>query len=172
MDALTKLFDPMNPPVFWAAISGTVAVLVAAGTFFTWISAKTSDRRARTPPGHEDPSGGDTSEVTDQTYAFVKDDEMTIQSGRFTANYHDAKWQLLTGKGDRPFERRIDFPKSFKEPPIVAVSLVGLDVDKGANLRVSVEAHETDRNGFTIYFKTWSDTKVYGLSAQWIAYGN
>ena len=37
MDVLQKLFDINNPEVFWAAVSGTVAFLVAIGSFIKWL---------------------------------------------------------------------------------------------------------------------------------------
>jgi len=37
---------------------------------------------------------------------------------------------------------------------------------------VTVEAREIDRNGFTVMFRTWADSKVYGIWVQWVAYGN
>ena len=97
--------------------------------------------------------------------------DMIIESGKFQATYKDSSWQLLKGQGPRPFEKRINFPQPFKAPPVVFVSLTGLDVSREANCRVRIEAHDIDRNGFTIHFSTWSNTQVYGLWAEWLAYG-
>ena len=97
---------------------------------------------------------------------------MKVQSGKFKAGFNNPKWQLLDGQGKRPFQKRIDFPHSYEEPPIVVVALTGLDVDKSMNLRVEVDAPDVDRNGFSIVFKTWSNTKIYSVWVQWIAHGN
>lgn len=100
------------------------------------------------------------------------DDEMLIQSGNYSAGREKAMWQLLEGRGERFFQARVEFAKPFKEPPIVTMSLSGLDVDKADNLRVRVEARDVDRNGFTVFLMTWWETQVYRLWVQWVAYGN
>jgi len=186
MNTLLSLFDPNNPPVFWAAISATTAALVAIGGLIKWLNSH-ANQDGRTTK--KDNITSQKSIFKPRQFRFIKEDtedprnskrivysgegeDMMIQSGKYNANSRTPKWQLLSGKGDRPHEERIDFPTSFKEPPSVIVGLTGLDVDKTENLRVVVEARTPDRNGFTIYFKTWSETKVYGLWIQWIAFGS
>ena len=97
---------------------------------------------------------------------------MRIQTSEFHAGRNDPSWQLLEGQGERPFTKRVDFRDTFTKPPIVVVALSGLDVDEKHNLRIIVDAEKVDKNGFDVVFRTWSNTKVYGVRVRWTAFGD
>ncbi len=66
---------------------------------------------------------------------------------------------------------RVDFKKSFAQPPAVMLGITQLDMIDGSNHRITVSATKVDKTGFTYNFLTWCDTKVWSANAQWIAIG-
>lgn len=78
---------------------------------------------------------------------------------------------MWTGNGPRQMRRRIDFPESFRDHPVVSVSLSMWDMDNASNPRMDISADQIDENGFEIVFKTWSDTRIARVRADWMAIG-
>ena len=50
------------------------------------------------------------------------------------------------------------------------VSLSLLDTEKNTNLRINVYAEHIDTSGFDLRIATWHDTKLYRITATWIAF--
>ncbi|KAI5927880.1 hypothetical protein F4810DRAFT_161261 [Camillea tinctor] len=78
----------------------------------------------------------------------------------------------------RPWERhqektsgRINFPKEFKYPPRVMVSMTSADVSKEHNFRVAVYPTNIDQWGFTVNADSWSDTQLWSAGVSWMAVG-
>lgn len=70
-------------------------------------------------------------------------------------------------KGLYPVSFDTPFPPGTK--PTVSVGLSHLDVDKSANTRIKVYAYDITHEGFWMSFDTWGDTKIWGVSASWVA---
>ena len=95
-----------------------------------------------------------------------------IQTGTAYSDYKNANWYLdETWDGERIFLQHVDFQQPFTEgqPPIVLVMLNAIDSDKDLNVRIAVSSESVTNYGFNIRYKTWSDTKLYGLGVTWIA---
>ena len=45
------------------------------------------------------------------------------------------------------------------------------DLDQKTNARADISASEVTREGFVIVFKTWADTRVARVRADWMAIG-
>ena len=78
---------------------------------------------------------------------------------------------MWTGEGPREVRRRIDFDGGFREAPVVHVSLTMWDMDQGANARADLSAEEIEATGFTVVFRTWGDTRIARVRADWLALG-
>lgn len=79
--------------------------------------------------------------------------------------------EMWAGDGDREKVVRVDFDKSFRSAPRVHISLSMLDMQSGTNHRFLLESKNVTRQGFSIKFQTWADTKIARASASWIAFG-
>ncbi|WP_313352608.1 H-type lectin domain-containing protein [Paracoccus sp. (in: a-proteobacteria)] len=78
---------------------------------------------------------------------------------------------MWTGQGPRIEVQAVRFEKSFAEPPAVHVSLGMWDVDRHANQRADIRAVNVTQEGFELQFRTWADTRVARVRADWIAIG-
>lgn len=78
---------------------------------------------------------------------------------------------MWTESGPRAARTEIRFSAKFKTIPVVHVSMSMWDMDQTTNARADVSAEDISRDGFTIVFKTWGDTKVARARAAWIAFG-
>ena len=78
---------------------------------------------------------------------------------------------MWTGQGARELRREVLFSEGFRQPPSVHVSLSMFDVDHRQNFRADVSAEEIGRDGFTLVFRTWGDTRIARVRADWLAMG-
>lgn len=82
---------------------------------------------------------------------------------------HDgAMW---TGSGPREVRQRETFKEAFVEAPAVTVGISMWDMDHRTNSRVDIQAENISTNGFEIVFRTWADTRVARIRADWMAIG-
>lgn len=83
-------------------------------------------------------------------------------------------WSLLepAAEGRRGFRKHVAFDASFSAPPVVHVGVVGLDVSKDDNLRLSVRAESITAQGFTLSVETWLNTKIWSVEVSWLAIGS
>jgi hypothetical protein len=65
----------------------------------------------------------------------------------------------------------VQFGKAFWGTPNVMLGTIVVDAFKERNLRYHVWPDSITPQGFTAFFKTWSDTELYLLTIEWIAYG-
>lgn len=87
----------------------------------------------------------------------------------FSDFQHDgAMW---VGEGPRQVARRISFAQPFHSAPAVQVGIAMWDMDNQANARADIAAEGVDREGFSIVFRTWGDTRVARVRADWMAIG-
>lgn len=95
-----------------------------------------------------------------------------ILTGTNSVDWNSSDWSLdddLTG--DRTAKRYIPFSESFVSPPTVTVGLTNLDVDHERNTRVEVYPTDVTSEGFNVTYRTWWDSRIWGLGVSWIAIG-
>jgi len=78
---------------------------------------------------------------------------------------------MWTGEGPRELRKDITFSEPFCTAPTVQVGLSLWDFDKGANQRADVFAETIGTTGFALVFRTWGDTRIARVRADWIAIG-
>ncbi|MCV2882268.1 H-type lectin domain-containing protein [Actibacterium sp. XHP0104] len=79
--------------------------------------------------------------------------------------------EMWSGTGARAVRRRVDFAQAFIAIPSVQVSVSMWDMDQKTNFRADISAEDIAADGFTIVFKTWGDTRVARIRADWMAIG-
>lgn len=78
---------------------------------------------------------------------------------------------MWTGQGRREARRPVAFTGRFRSPPVVQVSLSMWDVDSAQNMRVDISADAITAEGFDLVFRTWGDSRVARVRADWLAIG-
>ena len=78
---------------------------------------------------------------------------------------------MWTETGPRELRHEVEFSEAFLRPPAVFIGLSMLDMDRATNHRVDLSAENVTERGFTIVFRTWGDTRVARVRADWIAMG-
>jgi H-type lectin domain len=63
------------------------------------------------------------------------------------------------------------FKEPFLAPPVVTVGISMWDIDRKTNSRVDITAENVTAEGFEIVFRTWADTRVARIRADWMAIG-
>lgn len=95
-----------------------------------------------------------------------------IQQGTrilFSDFAHDgAMW---TGSGAREVRHAQTFGEPFLAPPVVTVGISMWDIDHKTNSRADVSAENVTATGFDIVFRTWADTRIARIRADWLAIG-
>ncbi len=86
------------------------------------------------------------------------------------SDYQDggAMW---TGNGPRELRRLVEFKQPFLTDPVVQVTLSMWDMDQKTNQRADISAEMVNPEGFIIVFRTWGDTRVARVRADWLAIG-
>ncbi|MGB7263720.1 MAG: H-type lectin domain-containing protein [Albidovulum sp.] len=86
------------------------------------------------------------------------------------SDYQDggAMW---TGSGPRELRRVVEFSTPFDAQPIVHVNISMWDMDQKTNQRADISAEMVNPEGFIIVFRTWGDTRVARIRADWLAFG-
>ncbi|QYK43482.1 MAG: H-type lectin domain-containing protein [Paracoccaceae bacterium] len=79
--------------------------------------------------------------------------------------------QMWTGQGPRESRHVITFKEAFSDLPVVTVGISMWDMDQKTNLRADIGAEKVTAEGFHIVFKTWGDTRVARIRAEWMAIG-
>lgn len=70
----------------------------------------------------------------------------------------------------RRFEHDIAFPTPFREPPVVFLSITGLDHDNDNNLRFLTQVEHVSKSGFRAVCFTWDETLIYFVGITWLAF--
>lgn len=95
-----------------------------------------------------------------------------IQQGSkilFSDFAHDgAMW---TGSGPREVRQKETFREAFVAPPAVTVGISMWDIDHKTNSRVDLSAENVTETGFELVFRTWADTRIARIRADWLAIG-
>lgn len=78
---------------------------------------------------------------------------------------------MWTGSGPRVSRTNVAFSEAFKIPPSVQVGLSMWDLDGASNVRTDISAEGITTSGFEIVFRTWGDSRVARVRANWMAIG-
>lgn len=78
---------------------------------------------------------------------------------------------MWTGQGDRESRHLITFGEPFSANPTVMVGISMWDIDHKHTLRADIAAEKVTRAGFQLVFRTWGDTRVARIRADWTALG-
>lgn len=78
---------------------------------------------------------------------------------------------MWTGQGDRESRFPVKFDEVFKDIPSVFVSVGMCDLDHKHNIRADISAENISQAGFEIVFRTWGDTRIARVRADWMAMG-
>lgn len=78
---------------------------------------------------------------------------------------------MWTGEGERESRHHITFRDAFLGVPAVMVGISLWDTDHKANMRADLSAEEITPEGFQLVFRTWGDTRIARLRADWTAIG-
>lgn len=78
---------------------------------------------------------------------------------------------MWTGQGDRESRHVITFKEPFLEAPAVMVGISMWDIDHKHTARADLVAEKITAKGFHLVFRTWGDTRVARIRADWTAIG-
>ncbi|PLL14118.1 hypothetical protein C0V75_01315 [Tabrizicola sp. TH137] len=78
---------------------------------------------------------------------------------------------MWTGHGDRESRFAVVFSDPFRAPPAVMVGISLWDMDHRTNMRADLTAENVTETGFHLVFRTWGDTRIARIRADWTAIG-
>lgn len=78
---------------------------------------------------------------------------------------------MWTGSGPRESRQSVVFDEPFAAAPSVMVTISMWDADRRTNLRADLTAEQVTETGFDLVFRTWSDTRIARIRADWTAIG-
>ncbi|MGB5557486.1 MAG: H-type lectin domain-containing protein [Paracoccaceae bacterium] len=79
--------------------------------------------------------------------------------------------EMWTGHGPREMRKAIKFSEPYLDAPVLQVSMSMWDMDQKTNQRADISAEDVTPKGFSIVFRTWGDTRVARVRADWTALG-
>lgn len=93
------------------------------------------------------------------------------QGSKILFSDYDHDGAMWTGSGPREVRHAQEFREHFVEPPMVTVGVSMWDIAHQTNSRVDITAENITASGFVIVFRTWADTRVARIRADWMAIG-
>jgi len=78
---------------------------------------------------------------------------------------------MWSGDGPRESVTNVEFGEPYLEPPIVHVSISMWDTGGDTNQRADLRAEKITPTGFQLVFRTWGDTRIARIRADWMAIG-
>ena len=79
--------------------------------------------------------------------------------------------EMWTGEGPRMISKPVTFSEGYRKVPSVHVSISMWDMDQNANQRADISAEQVTEQGFELVFRTWGDSKVARIRADWMSVG-
>ena len=79
--------------------------------------------------------------------------------------------EMWSGNGPREVRDTQTFQEPFAVAPAVIVGISMWDMDNMANSRADISAENITENSFEIVFRTWGDTRIARIRADWTAIG-
>lgn len=78
---------------------------------------------------------------------------------------------MWTGTGPREHRFQVGFEAEYSDVPNVMVSISMWDSDQKTNQRMDISAENVSAQGFDLVFRTWGDTRVARVRAEWMVIG-
>ena len=78
---------------------------------------------------------------------------------------------MWTGEGPRESRFIVTFKEAYVDVPVVMVSISMWDIDNRHTSRADITAENITETGFHLVFRTWGDTRVARIRADWTAMG-
>lgn len=78
---------------------------------------------------------------------------------------------MWAGEGPREKRHPVRFAQVFQTPPLVHVAISMWDTDWETNQRADLRAEDVTEKGFDLVFRTWGDSRVARIRADWMALG-
>jgi H-type lectin domain len=78
---------------------------------------------------------------------------------------------MWTGHGAREKRVAVTFDQPFTDIPSILVGISMWDMDHKTNSRVDIHAEAVTITGFEIVFRTWGDSRIARIRAEWTAIG-
>ncbi|WGH80340.1 H-type lectin domain-containing protein [Jannaschia sp. GRR-S6-38] len=78
---------------------------------------------------------------------------------------------MWTGKGPREVRVTLQFDEPFKTVPVIVTALAMFDIDAHTNQRADLSHGNVTETQFDLIFRTWGDTRVARVRADWTAIG-
>lgn len=78
---------------------------------------------------------------------------------------------MWSGDGPRESVTKVEFSEPYLEPPSVHVSISMWDTGGDTNQRADLRAEKITREGFSLVFRTWGDSRVARIRADWMSIG-
>jgi len=78
---------------------------------------------------------------------------------------------MWTGNGARESRHQVRFKEGFSTVPLVQVSISMWDTDHKHNARADISAEQISEKDFQLVFRTWGDTRIARIRADWLAIG-
>ena len=78
---------------------------------------------------------------------------------------------MWTGQGPRESRVSVVFKETFADVPSITVSISMWDLDQKTNTRADISAESITAAGFDLVFRTWGDSRVARIRADWMAIG-
>lgn len=78
---------------------------------------------------------------------------------------------MWTGDGPREKRLSVSFSEPFLAAPLVHVGISMWDTDGDTNQRADLRAEKVTAKGFVLVFRTWGDSRVARIRADWMALG-
>lgn len=78
---------------------------------------------------------------------------------------------MWTGEGPRESRAPVRFAEPFRAPPAVQVTLSMWDTGSEQNQRMDLRAEAVTAEGFELVFRSWGDSRVARVRADWMAIG-
>ncbi|MEI6099990.1 MAG: H-type lectin domain-containing protein [Alphaproteobacteria bacterium] len=94
-----------------------------------------------------------------------------LQGSRMLFSDFEDGGHMWTGQGERESRHHITFSETFAAKPAVMVAIAMWDIDHKTTSRVDITAEKITRSGFHMVFRTWGDTRVARVRADWTAVG-
>ncbi|MDB6453807.1 H-type lectin domain-containing protein [Falsirhodobacter sp. 20TX0035] len=79
--------------------------------------------------------------------------------------------EMWTSTGPRERRRPILFSDRFTNLPVVTVTVSMWDMAQETAFRADLSAENVRVDGFDLVFRTWSDTRIARIRADWVALG-
>ena len=67
--------------------------------------------------------------------------------------------------------KKVKFSEPYRVEPSVHVSMSMWDMDQDKNQRADITAEKVTEKGFDLVFRTWGDSRVARVRAEWLAVG-